>query len=491
MSKLRKLIFLYLFVSVQILQSFYNSPAQSLEAKIKIADSSTNTIQIEGKILDAEKSQNFYFLNSFAGENNLGNRISNLLLFNEEGEIKYKKLIEGEFLAEKKYNSFAYQFNAALPPNISAQAHISWFTKEKGILMTADLLPELGDKKSAKITFALPANLKITTVEKRLSENVFEVSDISKAIFFVGVNQREKEISVDKFKLNISVTGDFLFSDDELFKMSNDIFNEYRKLFGENPQKNAQILLVKFPSEAKSGRWEAETRGSTVTILSADMPFKSQSSQRLHEQLRHEIFHLWMPNNLNLSGNYDWFYEGFALYQSLRTGIAVNKIRFEDFLDTLARTHSIDSLQTQKVSLIEASRNRWNGANTQVYARGMLVAFLCDITILQKTKGKRSLSELLGEIYQKHRLPNQREEGNVAILRILENYPELRPIVEKYIKGTEKIEWQAELKNVGIVSKEENFSTKLMIEAKPNGRQKDLLDKLGYNNWRKLTDSSK
>ena len=29
--------------------------------------------------------------------------------------------------------------------------------------------------------------------------------------------------------------------------------------------------------------------------------------------------------------------------------------------------------------------------------------------------------------------------------------------------------------------------TKLVVTAKPTGRQKDLLDRLGYNNWRKLS----
>jgi predicted metalloprotease with PDZ domain len=232
-------------------------------------------------------------------------------------------------------------------------------------------------------------------------------------------------------------------------------------------------------------------RGANITIFSAEMPFKTQSVQRLHEQLRHEIFHLWMPNNLNLSGNYDWFYEGFALYQSLRTGVAVNRLRFEDFLDTLARAHSIDTLQTQRVSLVEASKNRWNGANTQIYARGMLVAFLCDIAVLDKSKGKNSLSDILRQIYQKHSYPNARSEGNTAVLSVLRERAELRPIVEKYVDGTENIVWKTDLGAVGIESAEENFQTKLKVTAKPNGRQKDLLNELGYNNWRKLSEISK
>ena len=65
-------------------------------------------------------------------------------------------------------------------------------------------------------------------------------------------------------------------------------------------------------------------------------------------------------------------------------------------------------------------------------------------------------------------------------------------IIEKYIKGAENIVWQTDLDAIGIESAgTENFATKLKVKAKLNGRQKDLLDKLGYNNWRKNSESSK
>jgi len=362
-------------------------------------------------------------------------------------------------------------------------------------LMLDDLLPKFNiksnEKKRAVISFDLPKDWRIASTEKKSGENTYEISDIEKAVFYVGKNWREKEIAVGDSKLNFIISGERQVSDDEAFQMAGEIFGFYEKLFGAVPFPNSQIYLGKFPSETKFGRWEAETRGANITIFSADMAFKTQSTQRLHEQLRHEIFHLWMPNNLNLSGNYDWFYEGFALYQALKMGVAVNRLRFEDYLDTLARAHSIDSLQNPKISLIEASKNRWNGANTQVYARGMLVAFLCDIAVLRKTKGMNSLSDIYRQIHRKHRPPNPREDGNSAIIKFLQAREELHLIVEKYIKGAENIDWRNDLEAVGIESATENFQIVLKVKAKPNGRQKDLLNELGYNNWRKLAGKSR
>jgi hypothetical protein len=486
MSKVNQTILYSAAGFVLILQFFTNSAAQIVETRVKIESTSPAVLKIEGKFSD-KKERNFSFTTSYAGIENLGARIFDIILKDKNGQtVSYKKLIDGEFLAENDFSGFEYRVKLDVPKQMSA--YVSWLSGDQGILMPGDLLPLSNEKSLAKLKFEFPANLKISSNEKQLDGGVFEVSDVEKAIFFIGKSFRETELNS---QLKLVVSGNFLFTDNEASKAASEIFAEYQKLFGALPNKKTQILLVRFPTDVKFGRWEAETRGANVTILSSDMPFNTQSFQRLHEQLRHEIFHLWMPNNLNLSGNYDWFYEGFALYQSLRLGVQLNKLRFDDFLDTLARAHSIDSLQTQKTSLIAASNNRWNGANTQVYARGMLVAFLVDIAILRQSKGKKSLDEILREIYQKHNISNPRTDGNAAILKILQSNKDLQPSVEKYIKSSEKIVWGNDLEAVGIDAKEQNFNTKLSVKQKPNGRQKDLLDKLGYNNWRKLSQKLK
>jgi predicted metalloprotease with PDZ domain len=229
-----------------------------------------------------------------------------------------------------------------------------------------------------------------------------------------------------------------------------------------------------------------------VTIISSDTPFKSQSLQRLHEQLRHEMFHLWIPNGVKLTGNYDWFYEGFALYQSLKMGVGVNRLRFEDYLDTLSRAYDIDRLSGSKLSLIDASKNRWNGNNnTQVYARGMLVAFLCDLALLDASNGKRSTETIVREIYSRYRPPSLEMDGNEVVLARLRSSKELVPIIDAYITGTDSIKLAEHLKVAGIEPANDSGPTSLRIAAKPADRQKNLLDKLGYNSWRKLSSSNK
>ncbi len=486
MSKPLKTIYYFAFVCLLILQSLSDSNAQTVTAKIKITGSGAI---VEGAFIDLEKANNitnFSFLKSYTNVENIAARFSEINFFDKNNQkVNYKKLTDGEFLAERAFQSWTYKADLRAPTNAPAMAHVSWLSGEQGILMLGDLLPEFAEKTSARVTIELPAGWRIASVEKRRAENVFEVADFEKAVFYIGKNLREREISAGSAKLNLIMSGEWQVSEAEAAQMTHEIFGFYEKLFGGKSLEKGQIFLGKFPADVSPGSWEAETRGANITIFSSEMNFKTQSLQRLHEQLRHELFHFWFPNGVNLSGNYDWFYEGFALYQSLKTAVAMKRIRFEDFLDTLSRAHAIDSASRRKTSLIEASKNRWNGANTQVYARGMLVAFLTDIALLQSSKGKNSLEGVLREIYQKHNLGTPRTDGNTAILNILESRAELRKVVESYIKAAETIAWQTDLEAIGIETATGNFAAKLKVKASPSGRQKDLLDKLGYNNWRK------
>jgi predicted metalloprotease with PDZ domain len=371
----------------------------------------------------------------------------------------------------------------------AASAHISWLSDGIGIIYLDDLMPQLPTKNQhtlANISLELPNGWQVSATEKRTSEFVFKSINVETSVLLIGQNLRGRTIISGSHSIGLVIGGRWQFSDDEAAKIAKEIYDDYRDLFGADASGQAQIALLKFPVPASTGQWEASTIGSSVTILSEDMPFKTQSLQRLHEQLRHEIFHLWIPNGINLKGNYDWFYEGFALYASLKNGVRLNRIGFEDFLDTLSRARTIDSFQNPRLSLIDASQNRWSGGNTTVYSRGMIVAFLCDLALLNNSKGKTNVSDLLKEIFEKYQYETGSIDGTETVLRALDAHTELQPIVEKYIKGKSVIDWDVDVSAAGIVSEEKNSVTVLKPTEKPNARQKVLLDRLGYNSWRRI-----
>ena len=449
------------------------------------------TATITGRFLPADHAhKNLSFLSEYGGIDGLGQRISGLELKDVSGNaIASKMLIPGEYLAEGGFDKWRYTLDLSEQKRPSAAGHVSWLNENTGLLMFDDLLPQgaASEKpRTARITLNTPPGWQVWTTEKHTKQNVFEVTDTEKSVFIIGKDFRV--VPTEHPNLKLIISGQWQFGDKDAAEIADEIYSRYVKLFGTAPASSAQIAILKFPQKTISpGTWEADTRGQSVTVLSADMPFRTQSLQRLHEQLRHEIFHLWLPNGVNLSGNYDWFFEGFALYTALKGGVAVNRIRFDDFLDTLSRAYNIDNISGFKTSLIDASKARWSGANTQIYARGMLVAFLCDLALMERSKGRVDTSSVVRQIYTEHSFEKQREDGNTAILKVLESYPALTDIVQRYIEGVEKIDWRHPLSAAGIESREENYTTSLSVIGRPNGRQKELLNKLGYNNWRKLT----
>jgi predicted metalloprotease with PDZ domain len=419
------------------------------------------------------------FLESTLGSTKLAERITDVAVFDAGGNtLVLKRFAASHYVASETISKWSYNVDLRPGTSQSAAAHTSWISGDAGVLMLDDLLPQEGRVPSS-VSLELPVSWKVFTSEA--SGTTFQVADVQKGVFFIGSGWR----IVDSPGARIAVSGAWQFSDAEAWELTQEILERYAKLFGGAPHKLPQIAILKFPNAVQPGQWEADTRGSTVTIVSSDTPFKSQSIQRLHEQLRHEIFHLWLPNGVNFSGNYDWFYEGFALYQSLKLGVTLNRIRFDDYLATLSAAYNIDRRISTRRSLIDSARSRSSGAGLEVYARGMLVALLTDIALLNSSKGKRSTDDLLREIYQKHSPGGARVDGNDAIKGIMRTRPELIPVVDRYIAGTEPIDIGSAVIAAGLNAAPSGREISLQVVKKPNGRQKDLLDRLGYNNWRK------
>lgn len=485
MSKLLKTILSCALPALLILQFLNNSYGQNVTATVTVPGVTPSRVNVTCEY--ESPTRNLWFLKDFGKFDALGDRISDVSGSDGDRSVMISRLIPGEYAAASDVRKWSYKIDLSPFKDPSAAAHISWMGAEGGVLMLDDVLPQGRAGSLTNVEFVLPAGWTIHTTEPARGTNRFDVRDREKAVFAIGKDFRISKLT----KGDLVTRGQWLFSDEEAVSIANEIFAAYEKSFGGDPAGSFQLNVIKFPGGAIPGEWEADTRGNTVTILSSDMPFRTQALQRLHEQLRHEIFHLWIPNGVRLTGSYDWFYEGFALYLSLKNGVLLNRIRFEDFLDTLSRAYMIDSSQNPRLSLIDASRARWTGGNATVYARGMLAAFLCDIALLKNSKGRSDASGLVKEVFEKYRSTATAIDGNDAVTSAMVAHKELVPIVENYVRGNAVINWSADLAAAGIMNEEQNSVIVLKTVERPNSRQKEMLDKLGYNSWRKLTKISK
>lgn len=491
MSKQQGPILGVLFVLAAIAVFASGAYPQYLEATITI-DPASAKAQISGKrARQAAPRRNLSFLASAIGAPNLGARISGISLKDAAGRaVPFRAFNSAEYVAEADFAAFSYEIDLKATAEPRSAAHVSWVGPSEGVLLTDDLLPQAGADGARKAILTLTPidGWEFLTSDRQSAANVYEVEDIERSVFAMGKGLRQVKGSDLNDGPIVVLSGRWLFDDADAANMAAEIFQEYARVFGGPLSRRALVVLLPMPGAGvQKGTWEAETRGSTVLIASSDMAFKTQSLQRLHEQLRHEMFHLWMPNNVDLTGRYDWFYEGFALYQSLRTGVRLNRIRFDDLLDTLSRAHNIDRSQTRRRSLIEASEERWSGADTQLYARGMLVAFMSDLILLQGSNGKSSVEDLLRGLYSRHRSPAAASGANDSILKIFNADRRLAVLAADHIRGAKEIEWSGIIEGAGIENEPGTSRPRLRIKGNLTARQKTLLDKLGYNSWRKLT----
>ncbi|HYY99802.1 MAG TPA: hypothetical protein VE642_14480, partial [Pyrinomonadaceae bacterium] len=412
--------------------------ASSLEVRISVAPSGPGRVRVEGRRSAGATAWSFRnFYGSIAG---LAERIENFTLSDEGGaDVAVRKLAPGEFSAARAATRFAYDVNLAPPAFATDAAHVSWLDADRGLLMPGDLLPQpLAD---TKVTLQLPAGWAVSTVEPKDGGGAYELGDAERAVFAVGRDLRERQGRAGRVSFALVTAGDWAFTDGEAAQSIGEILNVYNDVTRAAPAERAAVVLLPLPQSAPGNVWAAETRGSTVVLMSGRLPSKLAAKAQLDGSLTHELFHIWVPNGLALEGEYDWFYEGFTNYVALRAGMRRGQLTFNDYLNALGRAY--DSYRsargTKEVSLLEASQRRWSGSGALVYHKGMLVALLYDLTLMRQTGGKNSLADVYRELSRRHARGNPPADGNTAVVRILSSTGGMRPFVERYVEGSTEL----------------------------------------------------
>ncbi|HEX7295836.1 MAG TPA: hypothetical protein VF251_08810, partial [Pyrinomonadaceae bacterium] len=186
----------------------------------------------------------------------------------------------------------------------------------------------------------------------------------------------------------------------------------------------------------------------------------------------------WVPNALRLKGVYDWFFEGFTLYQALVTAVDLRVISFDEYLNTLARVYDSYRSKPDRLSLIEASEQRWTGATSAVYDKGMLVAFLYDLLLRSESGGKSRLSERYADLFRRY--ASKTVDANEAIMSLLGLSTPTADLLKPYVQEHRPIELNETLRRYGFVLQTSSGLTELKIASTPTPEQLRLLRSLGY-----------
>jgi predicted metalloprotease with PDZ domain len=447
------------------------------------------------------------FPNSYAGVTELGNRIERLEAFDTAGaEIPVRKIAPGQFEATTAAPRFRYEVNLAPPAQISDAARVSWLTFTRGLLMLADLLPTNrseegkagdGEKKRAATESAIvrvkaPDSWAVYSNENQNAAGDFTVPDVDRAVFAVGSQLRSSQVSASGMTMRLVTDGEWAFADSEALKLGADVLKIDREVFGAMPSKQGTLILLPFPQSAATSKWSAETRGSTVTLLMGKLPSKTAALSQLSVPLTHELFHLWVPNGLALDGDYDWFYEGFTVYQAARTAVRLGLLTFQEFLNAIARAFDAYAVAVDhdRWSLVEASRRRWTVGAPSVYSKSMVVAFLYDLKVRSQSRGKHSLDDAYRKTFQDYHSSDagsnraaagQGTDGNEVAANALASDSSMQGFVRQFIRDPVTISLASELTPFGLRVETFGLRTRVSVSEQMSKPQRDLLRELGYN----------
>ncbi|HYV12519.1 MAG TPA: hypothetical protein VE980_16590, partial [Pyrinomonadaceae bacterium] len=416
---MRLVIFLLILLSANVVA------AQSGVSRALISISKPAQIKIEAEL--STPIDSWSFRNAYAGILGIAERIEDFRATDAEA----RKAAVGEYRSERKSRVISYTVKLP-PPTLADVSHVSWLTGDRGVLMLADLLPV--EIRSVSVLFVLPDDWTVGSSFLRDIHGQYEVVEAEKALFLIGKALRTSSTTVDGMPLDVVISGKWRFKDREALERATKVMETYLALTGFHLREKPVIIIAPLPIKDHKTDWKAETRGPTVVLLmNPDAGFKLWKSQ-LTVIFTHEVLHLWVPNSLKLEGDYDWFFEGFTLYTALRTALDLRVIDFKEYFAALGRVYDQYRAHPDTLSLIEESERRWASTGSQVYLKGMLVAFLYDLLVRKETGGQRSLANSYRDIFIGGLTDGA--DGNDAIINVLGSTPVSRSFLKAYVENS-------------------------------------------------------
>lgn len=455
--------------------------AQSLKVRITVTSASPARVLVEA---EGPLTDTWSFRNIYAGISGLGDRVESLKADAGGHTVSVRNLAPGEFRSSSEVARFSYETLLNERTRLTELSHVSWINQERGLLMLADLLPRLGRKSivpsPVTIEFRLPAGWTVASALLPDRNRQYTVTNVDGAVFYIGRELRETRVRADSMDLALVTSGDWAFADSDALQIVGKIVKEHAKLTKHRLDGRSVVLLAPFNGVVGPERWTADARGATVVLLLGRNASGRALLARLGVVLAHELFHLWVPNGLALAGDYDWFFEGFTLYQALLTSLRLNLIKFDDYLETMGRVY--DSYRSQpdhdRLSLVEASERRWTAAPSFVYDKGMLVAFIHDLLLRQLTRNAVSGADVYPQLFRTDVTGG--ENANEVIMAILNQPPGMKQFFEQYVQNAGDIALDTTLAPYGLRVETKDFRTRILINKELTVEQSRLLRSLGY-----------
>jgi predicted metalloprotease with PDZ domain len=276
-------------------------------------------------------------------------------------------------------------------------------------------------------------------------------------------NQDVFGFDVAGVKYEVCMYGGGNYDKERLKKDLHSIIEQEAAIFGENPNKH-YVFIVHNHLKGGGG---LEHLSSTVLGASRDAYGNEKGYQNFLSLAAHEHFHLWNVKRLRpiVLGPFDydnenyttnlWIAEGFTEYFQ---AIIVNRTKLyppENYLDVLAGEFNIlENLPGRNVQTVaESSFDAWikayrpneNSGNTTIsyYNKGAIVGMMLDLEIINNSKGKYSLDDVMKYMYTEYYKTKQRGYTDAEFKKGFEKFAgkKLDDFYKKYINGLTPVDY--------------------------------------------------
>lgn len=278
----------------------------------------------------------------------------------------------------------------------------------------------------------------------------------------------------------MALTGIHRADNKRLIKDLTRICQTHCTMFGELPELDEYIFLTMVTGDGYGG---LEHRSSTSLMCSRDdLPLTTEAKEP-NEKYRnflglcsHEYFHTWnikrikpeafMPYDLTTESytRQLWAFEGITSYYDELALVRSGVISVDSYLELLGQTITrvLRGKGRFNQSITESSFEAWtkfykqdeSAPNTIVsyYAKGALLALCLDLTIQKKTKGKKSLDDVMRHLWINYgKKSTGLPEGKIESIASEVSGINLNEFFEKYLYGVEELPLKELLSEFAVV----------------------------------------
>jgi predicted metalloprotease with PDZ domain len=269
----------------------------------------------------------------------------------------------------------------------------------------------------------------------------------------------------------VAMSGGGNYDKERIKKDFTRIIAEEVAVFGENPNKHYTFIIHNY----LKGGGGLEHLSSTTLGATRDGYTHEGTYQSFLSLAAHEHFHLWNVKRLRpiALGPFDydnenyttnlWIAEGFTAYYQ---DVIVRRTQLyapQNYLDLMARQitqlENTPGAKVQSAAMgsydawIKAYRPNENSTNTTIsyYTKGAIIALMLDLEIINYSKGKYSLDDVMQYMYNEYYKVKKRGYTDAEFKLALEKFAgkKLDSFYAKYINGVADIDYNSYLAYAG------------------------------------------